>query len=460
MTIQKVYTMKILMCVLFILGLVQTGFAQDPLRIDGNGKVTIQKPAIINNLFIGDVGYGANWGGIQHKDLSGKGNYALKQRNDGLFTVINTKAGGTIAFRIDNKNKIWLDKNGNVGIGVTNPSHKLQVNGNLKANTANLVNELTAAKGTFNGPLSAKQGSFTGINLTGLLDVNGQIEGKTAIIGCTRLNSDYTTINGRLYVGVRDGGYTGMPDRGFVQIDDKIDYKVNSKRRYPADGNENEYGEYSGWYTSLYSRDDIVTNALVIMSDERTKVIKGQSDSQHDLSILNQIEITDYQMKDVYRFGNRSYKKVIAQQVKEVYPQAIKTYTDEVPDIYQHATINDQWVSVEHDLKAGEKVLLIFGTEKVLVDVLETASTGFKVNTDREGEVFVYGREVEDFHAVDYDAIAMLNVSATQELAKRVEALEAKNQTLTQEMSALKAMFLQLQAQMNAAPQQVKKTDD
>ena len=39
--------------------------------------------------------------------------------------------------------------------------------------------------------------------------------------------------------------------------------------------------------------------------------------------------------------------------------------------------------------------------------------------TDR---VFVYGKEVNDFRVVDYDAISMLNVSATQELAKRSEA--------------------------------------
>jgi len=40
--------------------------------------------------------------------------------------------------------------------------------------------------------------------------------------------------------------------------------------------------------------------------------------------------------------------------------------------------------------------------------------------------VFVYGREVNDFRTVDYDAIAMLNVSATQELARKVEAQSAE----------------------------------
>ena len=45
-------------------------------------------------------------------------------------------------------------------------------------------------------------------------------------------------------------------------------------------------------------------------------------------------------------------------------------------------------------------------------------------------EVFVFGREVNDFHTVDYEAISMLNVSATQELYKRLKALEKENTAL------------------------------
>jgi ribosome-binding protein aMBF1 (putative translation factor) len=57
----------------------------------------------------------------------------------------------------------------------------------------------------------------------------------------------------------------------------------------------------------------------------------------------------------------------------------------------------------------------------------------------------VYGREVDDLRSVDYDAIAMLNVSATQELAKKLEekdavisALEARLSALEKRMSAAK----------------------
>jgi septal ring factor EnvC (AmiA/AmiB activator) len=55
-------------------------------------------------------------------------------------------------------------------------------------------------------------------------------------------------------------------------------------------------------------------------------------------------------------------------------------------------------------------------------------------------KVFVYGKQCLDLKAVDYDAISMLNVSATQELAKKVEALEQENSELQAESKRLSAI--------------------
>ena len=60
----------------------------------------------------------------------------------------------------------------------------------------------------------------------------------------------------------------------------------------------------------------------------------------------------------------------------------------------------------------------------------------------------MYGREVDDFRTVDYQAISMLNVSATQALLRRIEALEKENEALkevNEEMNTLKAELDELQ---------------
>ena len=41
-------------------------------------------------------------------------------------------------------------------------------------------------------------------------------------------------------------------------------------------------------------------------------------------------------------------------------------------------------------------------------------------------KIFVYGREVNDFRNVDYEALTTLTVSATQELARKADAQQAE----------------------------------
>jgi hypothetical protein len=53
-------------------------------------------------------------------------------------------------------------------------------------------------------------------------------------------------------------------------------------------------------------------------------------------------------------------------------------------------------------------------------------------------KIFVYGREVNDFRVVDYEALSMLGISATQALLQRLEQVEKENQTLQQNLYELK----------------------
>ena len=51
----------------------------------------------------------------------------------------------------------------------------------------------------------------------------------------------------------------------------------------------------------------------------------------------------------------------------------------------------------------------------------------FKINKDLEGDiVFVYGSVVEDFHIMNKEYINCVNISASQELHRKIEAQHAK----------------------------------
>ena len=144
-------------------------------------------------------------------------------------------------------------------------------------------------------------------------------------------------------------------------------------------------------------------------------------------------------MIDSIAKGNKMIKKVIAQELEQVYPQAVSTHTDVVPDIYTRAEITNGYIALKNNLKAGEKVRLILPTGEELLEVATATENGFTVASNQTGPVFVYGREVNDFHTVDYEALTTLNISATQELLTQIQALQNKAADLEQENNNLKA---------------------
>jgi hypothetical protein len=196
----------------------------------------------------------------------------------------------------------------------------------------------------------------------------------------------------------------------------------------------------------IYCDSTIVAAGFDATSDSRIKTDLQVTDNAADLGVLLGIQITNYHHKDSLMNGNRPQKKVIAQQVESVFPQAVTRKTGIIPDIFTGAKTRDGWVMLATDLKVGDKVRLLADKESPIQEVLEVRVGAFRTAfTPKDADVFVYGREVDDLRSVDYDAIAMLNVSATQELARKLEekdavivALEARLSALEKRVSAAK----------------------
>jgi hypothetical protein len=175
---------------------------------------------------------------------------------------------------------------------------------------------------------------------------------------------------------------------------------------------------------SIHASGRIVCPEFDAVSDARIKNVLGRTDNAADLNTLNQIQITNYRFIDTIGKGNKVMKKVIAQELEQVYPNAVNRMTDAVPDIYQLATVQDGRVLLANTLKKGDKVRLIFNDSTATKEVLEADPQGFNIAAIENGSVFVYGREVTDFRTVDYEALTTLNISATQELVKKINQLE------------------------------------
>jgi hypothetical protein len=188
----------------------------------------------------------------------------------------------------------------------------------------------------------------------------------------------------------------------------------------------------SGW---------LVGAGIAAVSDARIKTVVGRSDAARDLDLLSRIEVTNYTHIDRLEKGGGLQKKVVAQQVEQVFPQAVSQMTDVVPDIFKPAAMADGWVVLDTDLAVGDRIRLITDKGHRAVHTVTAVAPG-RFRTDFAGDggrLFVYGREVRDFRVVDYEAIAMLNVSATQELHRRLDAQTSETATLRQELADLRA---------------------
>lgn len=361
--------------------------------------------------FTGLGHYGKDYATFAYKGLGNvKGTYALLQKNTGE-TFLNASIGQPINFRINNVNKMVIKPDGNIGIGTDNPNSKLFINSEAS------------------DPYTVGTNAFT-VGSSNAAD--GRLQ-----IGIDKGYSWLQSHGGKplvINLGNNVGIGTKTPTQAKLVVSGNAKHNLGNFRwfAYYSSGTGIASGSNTIPY-SIYATDRVAAQQFNAFSDARIKHVIGVSNTEKDLEILSKIEVTDYTMIDTITKGNQSYKKVIAQQVNEVYPKAVTTdVTEVIPNIYAISTIKDGWIQTStKDLVVGDKVKLIFSEEEALVDVLEVQGDTIKVDSNQEGSVFVYGKQVSDFHTVDYEAIAMLNVSATQALLKRIEVLEADKKKLT-----------------------------
>jgi hypothetical protein len=359
-------------------------------------------------------------------------------------THFNWGANGDAYIRSgEDAGKIILqDIGGNVGIGTTSPSSKLEVNGWIGRTS----HSNGALLGSYNnvGPNGVKSNPIYAIG-SAYVPTNDALSNMYGI-GYTHTSAPFisaTASSWGLYVAADgdarsfisgsangatyfNGGNVGIGTTSPqfpLHVTNSNPGASNYPRNYIRYAGAPQVYQNPNWsndLVSIYANGAIMSNTYIAASDKRIKDITGISKSKDDLSNLLAIEVTDYKMKDKVKYGEKTTKKVIAQQLKSVYPQAVSLQTDVIPDIYKVSEIKEGYIKLETDLKKGDKVKLIFEDNEEVVEVLSTDKNGFTVNNKNEGKVFVFGKQVDDFHVVDYDAVSMLNVSATQELYKLI----------------------------------------
>ncbi len=387
----------------------------------GIGYVGINTSSPANRLQIGSVG-STN---LATNDLAiGNGTNAMAI----LQTNSNTLIGSTTDIVLKPRN----NGAGNLGINVDNPVNKLQI-GSVGASGFS-TNDFAIGNGTnavaiFQSNTATLIGSTTDIVLKPRNNGSGRVGINTNTPLATLDVADYADLTNRYYDYLNDGGsVSGI-------------------------------GRCSGCTVgvSIYAARGVYAQEFDAFSDARIKSIIGVSDKAKDLAIINSLKVTDYTMKDKVKYGDKSYKKVVAQEVEKVYPQVVSKHPDFIPNVYQltskiEKTNNGYLLSFagKHNIsKTAKKIKAIVSQQEIMQQYVilnipadnQVEIEATELETDK---VFVFGEEVDDFRTVDYEGLTTLNISATQEMYRQLQKEKEINKAQEKRIAGLEESILLL----------------
>ena len=170
---------------------------------------------------------------------------------------------------------------------------------------------------------------------------------------------------------------------------------------------------------------NVNVGSLTNPSDSR---IKKDIEDINDDTALNRVLLIQpkiYNYIDEER--NKGFGKVygfIAQQIREVIPEAVPIINtiSPIPNIYKSCLIINKR-EVYHTIPLDTPIDTSVKIDNDSYKIKEIYEDYFVIDKDIEtDEAFVYGYNVDDFHTLNKDYIFTLNVCATQELHRRIEA--------------------------------------
>jgi hypothetical protein len=201
------------------------------------------------------------------------------------------------------------------------------------------------------------------------------------------------------------------------------------------------YGNMSAWFSH-----DITAGAYWLRSDKRIK--KDFSLIKDDIALkqVNQLESYEYNYIDPLKQKENKTIGFIAQNVKEIIPNACSLQNDYIPD--EMRLLNEpQWEQIENDKykltisdldlsdnHTGNCRFYVSddpsGNDEVCKEIMVEDDKQSFIFDKKWNNVYFYGKEVDDFHVIDKAQIFALHHSAIQELSRKNDLLETENNSL------------------------------
>ena len=263
------------------------------------------------------------------------------------------------------------------------------------------------------------------------------------------------------------GGYTtcSMQLKGWIKISNsptgtqsKGTFK-SAKWMYYIRSNHNGVLQDGGWTTNKISIDAdgaIFSMSYIGASDRRIKKdIRPLKDGE-SLKILRRLDTVVYKYKDELSRGGGEVIGFIAQDVNETIPSATTTLTQFIPDemrivraSFKHLP-SGRWEMKLRETLAPGRYRFIMETTNDEDDAVELSTedgSTFIVEKEYKEEMVLYGKEVDDFLAIDKQKIFAVAYSALQQVDKNQIVLQQKVASLEETIAKLSERLAALDGQ-------------
>jgi len=278
--------------------------------------------------------------------------------------------------------RMTITQNGNVGIGVSNPTDKLTVEGNIRANAITSINGLVAdmradSSGAFFG--LGDTGNYYSFMRIGAFSSQNFIQnngGRNLII----------QMNGTTRMRILQSGMTEMSEMsvGFTSIGGdtwhnaqgrQVNYYGSDGRNYYKGSNNIPHTWRPGGDNNIMSLTDggnlRANGPYTNVSDERIKKDIEDIDDEDSLNKILLVQCKKYKYIDESK-GTGFITGFIAQQIKEIIPEAVHIATepqnegDEIQDFHYL----DKMMIYTHNVSVTQELHRMLKRQETIIDSL------------------------------------------------------------------------------------------
>jgi hypothetical protein len=203
----------------------------------------------------------------------------------------------------------------------------------------------------------------------------------------------------------------------------------------------------TSWQVAMKVNGRVWVTALVWTSDARIKEDIQDINDDSALQMILAIEPKTYKYIDKIEKGDKKVYGFIAQQIREVIPEAVTIQKSYIPNVMLLADYDNHIITLpsqpNYIIKQNDKIKCYDKDNKVInIEVLEVIDElTFKIKELEteysDNKIFIYGTEIDDFHTLDKSYIFTLNVCATQELHRKIKSQEARIKELETKMEQI-----------------------